>query len=75
MGYDFDRRIDRLGTACEKWDGLESQFGSPDLLPMWVADMEFAAPDAVVEALVERARHPVYGYTMRSDAVYKAVER
>ncbi len=75
MAFDFDRRIDRVGTASEKWDGLEKEYGSADLLPMWVADMEFGAPDAVVEALVERARHPIYGYTFHTEAVYEAIER
>lgn len=53
----FDRVIDRHGTHSIKWD----QYG-PDVLPMWVADMDFASPEEVTQALCERAAHPVYGY-------------
>jgi cysteine-S-conjugate beta-lyase len=74
MGHDFDRRIDRLGTACEKWEGMEKGYGRSDLLPMWVADMDFAVPDAVADAVVERARHPNYGYTVIDEPVYAAIE-
>lgn len=74
MGYDFDRRIDRLGTASEKWEGMGPIYGRDDLLPMWVADMDFAVPDVVATALAERAAHPVYGYTVYSGSVYAAVE-
>ncbi|EPR37505.1 aminotransferase class I and II [Desulfovibrio sp. X2] len=65
MAFDFDRIIERRGTDCEKWDGLAGLFGvdGPDVLPLWVADMDFAAPPAVVEALCARAAHGVYGYT------------
>ena len=65
MMYDkafFDQTIDRHGTDCEKWDGLEEREGKA-LNPMWVADMDFACPNEVTEALVARAKHPVYGYT------------
>lgn len=59
----FDTPISRVGTDCEKWDGMHRQHGDPEMLPMWVADMDFAAPPAVTEALRERAAHPIYGYT------------
>jgi len=72
MKYDFNTVIDRWGTDCEKWDNLGEVFGRDDLLPMWVADMDFPSPPQVVEALVRRAKHPVYGYTYRSDAFYEA---
>jgi len=58
----FDRGIDRRGTACNKWDTLQREEGS-DMLPMWVADMDFQSPPAVQEALVSRAAHGTYGYT------------
>lgn len=65
MAFDFDAVIDRRGTDCEKWDGLAKRFDvtQPDAVSMWVADMDFAAPPAVVEALTNRARHGIYGYT------------
>ncbi|MDZ7316566.1 MAG: PatB family C-S lyase [candidate division KSB1 bacterium] len=55
----FDRLIDRRGTASLKWEKYPSQ-----VLPMWVADMDFPSPPAVIQALIERARHGIYGYTL-----------
>ena len=57
MKYDFDEIIDRRNTRAFKYDYRKEYFGTDDLIPMWVADMDFAAPQAVVDALVERARH------------------
>ena len=65
MIYDFDKPIERLGTDCEKWDGLKKRFGSDGMLPLWVADMDFPSPEPVVRAIAERAAHPVFGYPMR----------
>ena len=62
MPYDFDRLIDRRRTNSVKWDGCGRVFGREDLLPMWVADMDFAAPPAALEALRERVDHGVFGY-------------
>lgn len=59
----FDAIIDRAGTACEKWDGREDVFGREDVIPLWVADMDFACAPGIVEALKARAAHPIYGYT------------
>ena len=59
----FDAFIDRAGTACEKWDGREDVFGREDVIPLWVADMDFACAPGIVEALKARAAHPIYGYT------------
>lgn len=59
----FDAVIDRAGTACEKWDGRKEVFGREDVIPLWVADMDFACSPAIVEALKTRAAHPIYGYT------------
>jgi cystathionine beta-lyase len=73
LSFDFDRRIHREGTASVKWDGRRAYFGTEDLLPLWVADMDFAAPVQVTEALVERARHPVYGYSLYPDSLYEAL--
>ena len=73
MSFDFDREIPRENTDSLKWDGRADYFGRADLMPLWVADMDFAAPDAVVEALMARAAHPVYGYTRFPDAVFAAL--
>ena len=58
--FDFDRVVERRGTCCEKWDDYP---GAPDALPMWVADMDFAAPSVVTDALRARVDHGVFGYT------------
>ncbi len=63
MHYDFDELIDRRGTASDKWD----RFRDRDVLPMWVADMDFRAPPAVLDALRERVDHGVFGYTSAPD--------
>ena len=73
MSFDFDRRISRLGTHALKYDARQTYFDSPDVLPLWVADMDFAAPEAVTRALSERAAHPVYGYTLYPDSMYEAL--
>lgn len=71
--YDFDRVIERRGTGCEKWDFMEAIFGAKDLVPLWVADMDFASPPEVVEALRRRVEHGVYGYSGCTDSYYDAV--
>ena len=58
----FDAGLYRLGTRCEKWDEARAEHGD-DLVPLWVADMDFPSPPAVMEALLKRAAHPTYGYT------------
>ncbi len=63
--YDFDHVYDRSGTNAIKNDPriLKLFFGYEDLLPLWVADMDFRAPEVIVNALEQRIRHPIYGYT------------
>ncbi len=58
----FDKGLNRIGTRCEKWDGMRKREGE-GLLAMWVADMDFQSPPAIQEALIARAEHPTYGYT------------
>ena len=62
MKYDFDKPVDRKNTCCVKYDALEAVYGRADLLPMWVADMDFETPDFIIDALRERLEHPVLGY-------------
>lgn len=61
--FDFDRVWDRRGTNTYKYDKLQDNFGRSDLLPMWVADMDFAVPECITEALNERMKHPIFGYS------------
>ena len=65
MKYNFDEIIDRKNTNSTKLDRLEKLFGAgaSDLISMWVADMDFKCPKPVVDALVERAKHGIYGYS------------
>lgn len=70
---DFDQQIERGNTNSVKFDVLQAVFGSEDVLPMWVADTDFAAPEAVVQALVARAQHPIYGYSLFPDSLYQAM--
>ncbi len=73
MSFDFETVVRREGTASVKWDGRKGYFNSEDLLPMWVADMDFAVPEAVSRAVKERAGHPVFGYTLATDSVYESL--
>ncbi|MBR3764830.1 MAG: aminotransferase class I/II-fold pyridoxal phosphate-dependent enzyme, partial [Clostridia bacterium] len=65
----FDAGLHRMGTRCEKWDEARREHGD-DVLPLWVADMDFPSPPAVQEAILRRAGHPTFGYTaeMADDA-------
>lgn len=63
---------DRLGTDCSKWDGCEEKFGDKNLLPLWVADMDFEAPSCVKEALREYVDFGVFGYYRVPDSYYEA---
>lgn len=73
MNPDFDRIIERNGSASVKWDGRAAYFGTPEVTPLWVADMDFAAPENIRKALRDRAEHPVYGYTLYPDSLYEAL--
>jgi cystathionine beta-lyase len=69
--FDFDTPPDRRGTASFKWD----RYGERDVVPLWVADMDFASPPEVVAALHQRVAHGVFGYTHATDRLEAAVER
>lgn len=72
--YNFDQIIDRRGTHCKRLENLTANYGREDLLPLWIADMDFAVCPAITEALVERfAGHPVYGYTRTYDAFWQSI--
>ncbi|WP_100488215.1 MalY/PatB family protein [Sporolactobacillus pectinivorans] len=73
--YNFDQVIDRYGTASVKWDEADRLYGGKDLLPMWVADMDFQVPEAITAALANRIRQGIYGYTYRADSYLSAVQK
>ncbi len=72
--YDFDKHIERRGTHCVKYDGLKSYFGREDLIPLWVADMDFATPDFIIDALRQRLEHPIFGYTLQYEGYWQSVQ-
>jgi len=61
--YNFNSRISREDTYAEKYDARAEKFGTKKLIPLWIADMDFAVSPAIQEALFERVEHPIYGYT------------
>ncbi len=73
MTPDFDQIISRAGTSSLKYEARQSIFGHPDVLPLWVADMDFAAPETVQRALIARAAHPILGYTVYPESLYDSV--
>lgn len=73
VGYDFGKVIDRTGTGALKTDVLGERYGRDDLLPLWVADMDFATPPFIIEALRRRLDHPILGYTVEPPAYRRAI--
>lgn len=71
--YNFDEVIERRGTNCVKFDAVKERTGGKDLLPLWVADMDFRTPDFIVNALKKRCEHEIFGYTYASDSYYKSI--
>lgn len=69
MKYNFDEMIDRRGSGSYKWDGIDRK----DILPMWVADMDFRAADPIMYALRKRVEHGVFGYTRVPDTYYRSI--
>ncbi|MBD3206946.1 putative C-S lyase [Candidatus Bathyarchaeota archaeon] len=70
MVYDFDEKIDRTSRSSAKWTLMKRLTGYEDLIPLWVADMDFAVAPEIVEALKDRASHPIYGYTAYPDGYF-----
>lgn len=72
--YNFDEVIERHGTNCVKFDGAKKGSEGKELLPLWVADMDFRTPEFIVDALKKRCEHEVFGYTFGSDSYFKSIE-
>lgn len=72
--YDFDKVVDRSNTNALKTDVLVERFGRADLIPMWVADMDFLSPPAITDAIIERAKHGIFGYTCPSPEYYSSIK-
>ena len=73
MKYNFDEVIDRRGTSAIKVEGVKEIWGRDDLLPLWIADMDFATAPFVTEAIRRRLDNPVLGYTAKPDSYYQAI--
>jgi cystathionine beta-lyase len=73
MIHNFDRIIPRQNTHSYKWDQSKKLFGSSDILPLWVADMDFESPPSIIKALQARATQSIYGYTIRPETYLTAI--
>ncbi len=73
--YCFDEIVNRTNTGSQKYDGQENYFGKCNLLPMWVADMDFRTPSFIVDAIKKRVSHEIFGYNVVTGNYYKAVQR
>ena len=73
MSWNFDESLNREGTDCVKYDLLKNIFGTEDVIPMWVADMDFRAPGFIVNALQKRLDHNIYGYSFRPYKYHQSI--
>jgi len=70
---EIDQFIDRNGTGSEKYDLRQKLFGDEEVLPMWVADMDIATPEFIIDTLKQRLDHSILGYTLADDATYQSI--
>lgn len=73
MTINLNQPISRLGTQAEKYELRQAVFGSDDVLPMWVADMDLPTPPFIIEAIKQRLNHPILGYTQMPDSMFQAI--
>ena len=73
MKYNFDEVINREGTDCIKYDARKAYFGNENVLPMWVADMDFKSPAFISEAIRKRTEHELYGYFLKSHSYFQSI--
>jgi cysteine-S-conjugate beta-lyase len=73
MNFDFDQLIERKGSSCIKHDGMHKFLGADDALPMWVADMDFLTPAYITEAIINKAKHGVFGYPLREETYFTSL--
>ena len=69
MNYDFDELIDRTNTDSYKWDKYKNR----DIIPLWVADMDFKTPGFIAEKIRMRAEHELYGYSFRPSGYFSSI--
>lgn len=73
MQYDFDQIIDRSNNYAAKYDERINKFGTADVMPLWVADMDFKIAQPIIDALVDRAQQGIFGYTHRPGSYFEAI--
>lgn len=73
MRYDLDKIVDRRGSGAIMTDCLKERYGREDLLPLWIADMNFETPEPVRQALEQRLAHQVYGYSIAPESYWEAI--
>lgn len=73
LKYNFDEIVNRKGSGALKTDSLKERFGREDLIPLWVADMDFLSPPRITEAIIERTKHGVFGYTSCQQPYYASI--
>ncbi len=74
MTYNFDQKIDRLDSNSVKYDIREIYFGNKNVIPLWVADMDFATPECIRKAILKRAEHEIYGYSIKPESYYTSIQ-
>jgi cystathionine beta-lyase len=75
MKYDFDRIIERKGTGALKYDALKERYGRDDLLPLWVADLDFETPNFITDAIRKRLDHSLFGYTITPAELWDTIAK
>ena len=73
MKYNFDEIIDRSNTSCEKYDKRKEIFDTNDLIPLWVADMDFRVAEPILEALRTRIEHKIFGYGFQDESYFQSI--
>jgi cystathionine beta-lyase len=75
MTYNFDEIIERNGTNSLKYDGKKRYFGTDDIMPLWVADMDFRTPDFIMDAIRHRCEHEILGYNLKTENFYQSFSK
>ena len=73
MQYDFDKVVDRSSNHAAKYDERKKKFGTEDVIPLWVADMDLRTAQPIIDALKARAEEGIWGYTTRPDSYFQAI--
>ncbi|MCI9511223.1 MAG: putative C-S lyase [Oscillibacter sp.] len=73
MQYNFDQIVDRSSNRSAKYDEREKKFGTEDVIPLWIADMDFKTAQPIIDALTARAQEGIWGYTARPDSYFQAI--